>query len=78
MPLYDFKCDGDCGYFEDMFIPLAKKDRAVCPGCGGSITTRIGAVVTIGPMPSKPLRVNQIGRADKAKASGLVDKKVFV
>jgi putative FmdB family regulatory protein len=62
MPLYDFRCDGDCGYFEDMFIPLAEKDAAVCPDCGGSITTRIGAVVTVGPMPSKPLRVKQVGR----------------
>ena len=62
MPLYDFKCDGTCGYFEDMFIPLAKKDEAVCPDCGGSITTRISAVITIGPMPSKPLKVKQIGR----------------
>ena len=48
MPLYDFRCDGDCGYFEDMFIPLAEKDAARCPDCSGTITVRIGAVITIG------------------------------
>mgnify|MGYP003627987410 CR=1 FL=1 len=63
MPLYDFRCAGDCGYFEDMFIPLAEKDNAVCPKCKGSIIVRIGAVMTVGPMPSKPLRVAQIGRS---------------
>ena len=62
MPLYDFKCDKTCGYFEDMFIPLAEKDAARCPDCGSTITVRIGAVITIGPMPSKPLKVSQIGR----------------
>jgi putative FmdB family regulatory protein len=63
MPLYDFRCAGSCGYFEDMFIPLAKKDDAVCPECKGAIIIRIGAVMTVGPMPSKPLRIEQIGRS---------------
>lgn len=62
MPLYDFRCNGECGYFTDMFIPLAKVDNAVCPECHSSITIRIGAVMTVGPMPSKPLKVSQIGR----------------
>ena len=68
MPLYDFKCNKDCGYFEDMFIPLARKDEARCPDCGGTITTRIGSVAPIGPMPSKPLRVDHIGRTFTSNA----------
>lgn len=63
MPLYDFRCDTGCGYFEDMLIPLARLDDAVCPDCQGDITIRIGAVMTIGPMPSKPLRIGQVGRS---------------
>jgi putative FmdB family regulatory protein len=63
VPLYDFRCDEGCGYFEDMFIPLARLDDAVCPDCQGSITTRIGSVMTVGPMPSKPLRIGQVGRS---------------
>ena len=55
MPLYDFRCNSGCGYYNDMFIPLADVDKAVCPDCQGGITIRIGAVMTIGPMPSKPL-----------------------
>jgi putative FmdB family regulatory protein len=62
MPLYDFKCNKSCGYFEDMFIPLAEKADARCPDCGGTITVRISPVMTVGPMPSKPLRVDHIGR----------------
>jgi len=63
MPLYDFRCNGGCGYFADMFIPLADIDNAVCPECQAGITIRIGAVMTIGPMPSKPLKISQVGRS---------------
>ena len=63
MPMYDFRCDGGCGYYTDMYIPLAEVDKAVCPDCHSSITIRIGAVMTVGPMPSKPLKVDQIGRS---------------
>ena len=62
MPLYDFKCDDECGYFEDMFVLLKDFNKAVCPTCQGSITYRISAVPTVGPMPSKPLKIDQIGR----------------
>ena len=63
MPLYDFHCKGECGYYTDMFIPLAEVDNAVCPDCQGEISIRIGAVMTVGPMPSKPLKVSHVGRS---------------
>ena len=63
MPLYDFRCKGECGYYTDMFIPLAEVDNAVCPDCQGEISIRIGAVMTIGPMPSKPLKISHVGRS---------------
>jgi len=63
MPLYDFRCKGECGYYTDMFIPLAEVDNAVCPDCQGEISIRIGAVMTVGPMPSKPLKVSHVGRS---------------
>lgn len=62
MPMYDFKCKGSCGYFEDMFVLLADKDKVVCPSCAGPLQTVIRGVPVIGPMPSKPLVVSHIGR----------------
>lgn len=63
MPFYDFKCPDGCGYFNDIFVPLAEHGKTTCPECQGLLTTVIGDVATIGPMPSKPLVVNQIGRS---------------
>ena len=63
MPLYDFKCGAGCGYFEDMFVLLADRDKVVCPGCDGPLSTVIRGVPVIGPMISKPLVVKQIGRS---------------
>jgi hypothetical protein len=34
-----------------------------CPECGGSTQIITRAVATIGPMPSKPLTIKQIGRS---------------
>ena len=62
MPFYDFKCTSGCGYFHDVFVPLSKHGEQKCPSCGEGLTTVIGVVHTVGPMPSKPLVVNQIGR----------------
>lgn len=62
MPLYDFRCEAGCGYYADMYIPLKQFNKAVCPKCKGTITTVIGTVPTIGPLPSKPLKVHQVGR----------------
>ena len=68
MPMYDFKCVGDCGYFEDMFVLLADRDDVVCPECAGPLSTVIRAVPVIGPMPSKPLVVKQVGRTFESNA----------
>ena len=69
MPVYDFQCLGDCGYFSDVILSLSEKDKATCPSCGGSLQTVIRAVATIGPMPSKPLVVNQVGKSFDSQAS---------
>lgn len=63
MPLYDFKCTEGCGYFEDMFVLLADRDKVVCPSCAGPLSTVIRGVPVIGPMISKPMVVKQIGRS---------------
>ena len=65
MPIYDIACDSsqECGYFEDVVISLADLDDAVCPSCAGPIRRLLRPVRTIGPMPSKPLTIKQIGRS---------------
>ena len=63
MPFYDFKCPDGCGYFNDIFVPLAEHGKTTCPECQELLTTVIGDVVTIGPMPSKPIVVDQIGKS---------------
>ena len=62
MPFYDFKCPDGCGYFHDIFVPLAEHGSTTCPECASLMLTIIGEVATIGPMPSKPLVVGQVGR----------------
>ena len=62
MPLYDVKCTAGCGHFEDVFARLGDIDRMVCSQCGAPVQRLIRPVMTVGPMPSKPLEVKQIGR----------------
>jgi len=62
MPMYDFKCPDGCGYFNDVFVPLAQHGKTTCPECAALMTTVISDVALIGPMPSKPLVVGQVGR----------------
>tara|TARA_R110002110_G_scaffold162785_4_gene362270 strand:- start:7824 stop:8240 length:417 start_codon:yes stop_codon:yes gene_type:complete len=63
MPFYDFKCPDGCGYFADIFVPLAQHGKTTCPECDSLLTTIISEVALVGPMPSKPLVVDQIGRS---------------
>ena len=63
MPVYDFKCLGDCGFFHDIIVSLKEKESIICPSCEGPLRTVISAVPTIGPMPSKPLVVKQVGKS---------------
>lgn len=63
MPVYDFKCPDGCGYYSDIYVPLSEHGTTTCPDCNKVMETVIGPVVTIGPMPSKPLVVKQVGRS---------------
>ena len=62
MPMYDLRCLADCGYFYDVYLPLAEYGNAKCPSCAGPMRTALRAVATVGPMPSKPLVIDHIGR----------------
>lgn len=62
MPMYDFKCPDGCGYFNDIFVPLSEHGKTTCPECHALMSTVISEVALIGPMPSKPLVVKQVGR----------------
>ena len=70
MPVYDIACDSmqECGHFEDVIIPLAELDDAICPSCGGPIRRLPRPVRTVGPMPSKPLTIKQIDRSFESPA----------
>jgi len=68
MPMYDFKCPEGCGYFNDIFVPLAQHGKTTCTECGALMSTVIGDVALIGPMPSKPLVVKQVGRTFESGA----------
>jgi putative FmdB family regulatory protein len=63
VPIYDFKCPEGCGYFNDIVVPLAEHGKTTCPECGALMSTVISEVALIGPMPSKPLVVGQIGKS---------------
>jgi|TARA_R110001592_G_scaffold108679_1_gene303534 putative FmdB family regulatory protein len=63
MPFYDFKCPDGCGYFEDIFVPLAEHGKTTCPECSSLLTTVISEVALVGPMPSKPIVIKQVGKS---------------
>jgi putative FmdB family regulatory protein len=58
MPLYDATCAA-CGFGGEVWVALADYDaRGVrCPDCGEWARRVIHPVPTVGPMPSKPIRV---------------------
>lgn len=64
MPLYQGKCPECESQFED-FLKLKHYENSGlhCPDCGHAAQTVIQAVMTIGPMPSKPLEMRQIGQS---------------
>jgi putative FmdB family regulatory protein len=68
MPTYDFRCNHGCGHFEDVFVLLSELDTVVCPSCDQDMTRLVRSVATVGPMPSKPLVVNQVGRTFHSRA----------
>ena len=69
MPFYDFKCPEGCGYFNDVFVPLAEHGKTQCSDCGAVLQTVISEVALIGPMPSKPLVVKQIGKSFESESA---------
>ena len=68
MPVYDFKCPDGCGYFHDIYVPLSEHGTTTCPECSAVMTTVISEVALVGPMPSKPLVVEQVGRTFESGA----------
>jgi putative FmdB family regulatory protein len=64
MPLYDYHCSA-CDVSDEVFVPLADYDPkgVPCPDCGALAKRGVPAVLTVGPMPSKPLTIKQIGRS---------------
>ena len=68
MPLYDLQCLGDCGVQEDVFLNLFEADNPLCPECGSKATLLVAPVRTVGPMTSKPLVMNQLGRTFETPA----------
>ena len=47
---------------------ITMADKIICPSCGRPVVRLVRPVATIGPMPSKPLRVDQIGRTFESNA----------
>jgi len=60
MPLYDIECERCERFIADVFSPLSQ--TPICPFCNARARIVIRPVLTIGPMPSKPLKMPQIGR----------------
>lgn len=61
MPVYHYRCD-DCEHDEEEYLSVQDHDRGLwCKWCGESMHTVPYATPTVGPMPSKPLK---IGGAD--------------
>ena len=63
MPLYEGECRHGCGRFEDvMKVREYEADGLICPGCGLAARNIISPNLTVGPMPSKPRVIEQIGQ----------------
>lgn len=69
MPLYEGECRKGCGRFE-VVLKLAEylEKRLVCPECGEGGRTVIAPNLTVGPMPSKPQVIDQIGQTFTSRA----------
>lgn len=75
MPLYEGECREGCGRFEDILkVHEYETDGLVCPECGIGARTIIAATPTLGPMPSKPRVIEQIGRSFSSAAE---ERKYF-
>lgn len=63
MPVYDYFCDS-CGFEDEVYIKLDDFESTFveCPYCVLNMRRIISPVATIGPMPSKPLVADSIGK----------------
>ena len=59
MPVYDIECPSH-GRVNDVFFSLS--DEPACPTCDAPSRIVIAPVRTVGPMPSKPLKIKQLGK----------------
>ena len=59
MPMYDIECPSH-GRINDIFFSLS--DEPACPTCDAPSRIVIAPVRTVGPMPSKPLKIKQLGK----------------
>lgn len=60
MPLYDLECEPCQRFLVDVFFTL--NETPTCSYCNAPARVIISPVRTVGPMPSKPLRLEQLGR----------------
>ena len=69
MPTYSGRCE-EHGDFEDIMKVAEYVDAGslFCPECGEKARTIISAIPTIGAMPSKPLKIDQIGQTFHSEA----------
>lgn len=61
MPIYDLECEPCQRFLVDVFFPLS--ETPTCSYCDAPARVIISPVRTVGPMPSKPLQLDQIGRS---------------
>ena len=61
MPIYDLECEPCQRFLVDVFFPLS--ETPTCSYCDTPARVIISPVRTVGPMPSKPLQLDQIGRS---------------
>lgn len=61
MPIYDLECEPCQRFLVDVFFTLS--ETPTCSYCDTPARVIISPIRTVGPMPSKPLQLNQIGRS---------------
>lgn len=60
MPIYDLECEPCQRFLIDVFFTLT--ETPTCSYCNAPARVVISPVRTVGPMPSKPLEMEAIGR----------------
>lgn len=63
MPIYDMRCPEGDGYYPDIICSIKMRHQQACPACGEFLVIVPPPISVVGPMPSKPLKIDQIGRS---------------